>query len=353
MKRLFVLLALVAGSARALDPIGLLLPFMALGEVHVGNTNFISNQGNYPYCSLYSVANFLEISANSAHPRRRYLKSIEPGYLALAFNLEHAPSLSGTSVEWLLYSVWKHGVVSREAWNLSQFPEGTEYLKNGWMEAHRSLIDAKNLRLVLNSQFHDPDFRVPVTGRDYFQKSVGISLSRLQMYYSTHKEKYIESRTPEVDTTPYRFNDEKTRKEHKKKVFEDAGFAVNSPDLEEGKLYEQTKGQLEKGRPVLITLNPSLVNGLFSNYDLVTNGDLYEVNHGYYSSHSLLAVGVCDSKKSRLPICKDFADQFKERKIEECLLLQNSWGPLAHDKGFACLSRNAALRMVVAASDLK
>lgn len=344
--RAFVLFFILCGTARAeLPSIQLQLTSLLISDVSVNRTSSIRDQGNYPYCTLHAFVAFLEMWANS-RDRAWTVGHLEPAYLAMAYNKELANG-AGTSIEWLLYSTLRHGAIPTSAWNetIKKAP-WARALGNDWQAAHRSLIDSAVLDQILAQEFEDPDTKLKYTGSSFLANWIRIDLKKFRTVSSTYEESIIQTPTDNFGTENYRKDGEVPRWQLRDTLFKEAGMEVDQKSVSPEKLYDWLKIHLYYKEPILVSLNVGIVNGYFGQHRVVSLHELKPVGEGRWGPHTALAVGHCDNWTPKEPLCKPFAQQMKERNVPECIVIQNSWGPSAHDKGYVCVSKLALDRIM-------
>jgi len=346
---LVVLCAWFTCAARAESPSFFLLPAL-FGEIHVGSTQVIKDQGQWPYCTLYAAASLLEMWGNAKHPNRKKLPNLSTAFLALGYNGEYSDSGNGTEESVLFYTMKKHGIIPAYAWEDTRFSDTTAYLKNGWNQGHSKLIPTDEVVELLKQKYRDGVSEEGVTGREYFASHIGVDLAQLDVTYSQRTETFSQADAYSSEPTGYRINDYVKRREALNSALTAEGFPLNGETAAPDKLYRKISAQLNRSEPVLLSINVHLVEGNFSTFDLITNGDLLKENTSKAGYHSVVAVGICDETKTRIPFCRPFVRQFKDRNVDECLMVQNSWGSDANHRGVFCLSPQAAQRMINSAA---
>lgn len=314
-------------------------------DVLVGETRFLSDQSDKPYCSLYAASTYFELWFNSRYPHAPKSPAISTGFFALAYNAEYASGNTGTADRMLWYSIAQHGILTTDAWEITPFPKGAEHLKNSWRNAHTQLIDERALRSVLSMRFWHPEFKAWYSAAGYLKGRMQFNFEGMKMIESRRAESFLPWTGNGTGNAAYRIPDAAARDAQLDKL-EKAGALVPVETENADKLYAAIRDQLYRSEPVLLSMNPMMSRHRFASYTLLSNPDLVDSGKASASYHAMVAIGVCDGGSTTLPTCAPFTSQFAERGITECLLLQNSWGTEVHERGLACLSPAASQRMI-------
>jgi len=339
-----VILAFHALVSRADFPAMLLLPAL-FGDIHVGASRGIRDQAGNPYCTLHALATYLELWFNSRYPTAPKTPALSPAFLAMAYNAEYASGAGGTMEPYLLSAVAKYGVVTSDAWEITPFPKVAASLKTEWAKAHRKLIPKTEVESILEMPYWNPEFSAWYRPSNYFNGRFKFDFKKMKQMFSRRAETFVpEVSSPGSSGVEYRETKPDKREAWETKAKARAGLAEGKY-LNADKLYLEILKHLYRPEPVFVSVNPALVKRAFSLQSLLSNPDLVEPGQGRPSYHSMVAVGVCDEAMN-IPACEPFESQFKKKGITECLLLQNSWGEDAHQKGYVCLSPAASQRMI-------
>jgi hypothetical protein len=292
------------------------------------------------------MSTFLEHWGNAERGARRLaVPTLDPAYLALAYNYEVGSGGGGTVATWLDYVVDKYGVVPEKSYpaagNTFRWPE------RDWTSKHSALVDSKAAAVILEGSFANDNITIDFTGRRFLEDVVQIRLKDFTWFNSSYQEKFAGA--AELPDKPPVFrnvrgesiNDTMDRKLAK------AGYDNRQSNRSPGEMYAAIKRQLDTEHPVLLSIIPGLINRPLSQYRVVEAREaLVDVGKGQDGLHSVVAVGYCDHREPVAPICEAFEPELKLRDVEECLVIQNSWGPAAHEKGYFCLAGNAASRVI-------
>ncbi len=261
----------------------------------------IKHQGRTPYCGLYSMSSFIELWANSV-PRSEPIPSLEPGFLAVAYNALIGSGRRGTLLNELLSATRQYGIIPRRSWHQENLPFPERGVMDGWRWAHRSVIDLDVSYRILDALYKVGSDRRS-TGLAYLEETIGMDLSSAQV------EQY-------------------------------------SPDL-----YNRIVHRLYSRTPVLVGVDLGAISGNFGSYEAVGVSDVHgdSEHEDEHRLHAMVALAHCNRPDSPRGVCQRFAQEMRDLKIPECLVLQNSWGPEVHNRGLVCLSKKATEEVLTAA----
>jgi hypothetical protein len=312
-------------------------------ETSLEPTEEIRDQGDTAYCLLYAMSSFLELWGDTEPGALRRLPSLSPAYLALAYNYEAGNGTLGTVPEWLRAIVEKHGVIPKSA---EPADEEVPWPVTDWQARHRHLIPMDFLKPVLEARYLSDSEPLPFTGKEYLQRNVGTGLASLRFVQSSYSEgETLEDDEPsEVE---YRKGSQALASRHVDSIAREQGVDARVSSVAPDELYKRSKRQLYDGRPVLWSIDVGLTKARFRYYQVVGGGDLVEPGEGIPDYHSVVAVAHCDQWESDDPICARFTRRMASRGIDECIVIQNSWGESANARGYACLSRKALRRLLL------
>lgn len=322
--------------------------FMApllLGEISLPQAGKIYEQDHFGYCGVYALASFLELWGKS---QGKSGVEIDPSYIAFAYNRLASSGNDGSYLLWTVAAVQLYGAVplgalakvATVAWPISD-----------WRDRHTKLIDPQSLDDLLYSKFHHHSQPAEFDPHTYRTQQIEIDFRWFKVYESMHRENFKrKSAAVSEGEAPaqYRYGSYTETRQILETWMRKIGLDTEYYPKKAETLYSLIVKQLYWRRPVLLSINPTLAVKRFSFYDVLGGGDLVEKGEGEDAAHAMTAVAHCDrtASESRDPLCQTFAKEMESREIKECIVLQNSWGIDANQKGYVCLSKNASLRML-------
>ena len=325
-------------------------------EISAVRTQGISDQGDYPYCSFYAVASFLEIWGNSNRKPGDRLPPLDPAFLALSANLES--SNNAFWMDLLLVVTAKHGIIPKGA-TATKKELGWPYPE--WEAAHQELIEETKLRSITSAKYQHHSLPQPFTGADYLRQQIQIPLEKFRWVRSNYQEPSLleffdssENEAPIVEASEpkeiektqkpkfqYRQGSYKKSIQALKKEAKKLKISVAPIWMDYSDLYDSILSQLYDKRPVLLSINTTFVSGDFANYALIHTGKLVDYGFSLPAKHAVVAIAHCDKTDSKDKVCARFNKSLEEADIDECIAIQNSWGEDSNSKGIVCISWGA------------
>ncbi len=325
-----------------------LLESGAISDAGLPPTRGISAQANYPFCGIYAMSSFLELWGNTSGNHYK-IAPIDPGFIALAYNREVSSGSNGTKPLWLNYVVWKYGAVPQNSRAIHD--NVVSWPITGWEEKHLGLFPAGFADAALAENFLNDTVRGEFTGGTFLQHVVKIDLKAFDWLSSTHTEKLKEVVSSDAPPT-LRAKNKEDLQESMTKRLQVSGLPISTMAKEPNEIYELIKSQLDSKRPLLLSINPGLVRGNFGSQRVIGTDQLLPEGEGLDEAHAMVVVGYCDGKGPHAEACVSFEDLMKHNSVQECLIVQNSWGEHSNAKGYLCISRKAMSRMMISTSIL-
>jgi len=348
---LLVVLWIGLGESLAYGDAGslaLLVSLASLGDVGLRETRAVNSQAQYPYCGLYAMASFLELWGNRNSTGEERLPSIEPAFLALAYNRIVGAGSGGTRQLWLAYVVSEYGALPSGAHPVHE--DRLLWPTPQWQDRHKGLISPELADDALEAGFVHPSVAHSFTGRNYLKDNIDVDFRSFAGFVSSHTEKYKPSPPSTDPPTEIRAKSKSELTASMNVRLKGAGFPWENKEEKPERMYRLIKAQLEKNRPVIVAINPGVVRGHFADYRVIGPNQLLPVGEAVEEAHAMVGVGYCDGKGNRSDACAPFVEPMKANHITECLIVQNSWGDRANAKGYVCLSHDVMERVLQTAS---
>lgn len=312
-------------------------------EVSLPSAEEIKDQGKYPYCGIYAMSSYLELWAKGGRPSAAF-PSVDPAFVAMGYNRLVANGDAGTNAFFLSVTTQMFGAIP--AGSLPSDSSSKVWPLGDWRESHRAFMKVDALDLILKAKYAHRSASEPFNGNEYLSNYTRINFRSLVHVFSNYQEKLKKDNDPGNDMKPqWRDGDfakaAVTMEALAKKLEMNTQFLQGPPSA----VYKVAVAQLYRRRPVYLGFNVGLTMERFRNYRVIAGRDLVEPGEGKMASHAVVLVAHCDQKESNDHICKMFAPYMTQRKVTECVVVQNSWGADVHDKGYVCLSPEAFNRM--------
>ncbi len=349
-RTILTLLVLVSFSARAdiLDAFEL-FPTFDLPQTWEASTPpaaEMKDQKRFPYCGLFAMATFLEIWGDTT--RAHVFPPIDESYLSLGYNRVVGSPKMGTSLTWLSLTTQIFGALPKGA----KFRgTGSAWPIENWRQENTRLISTKITDPLLTGKYVWGRNTQEFTGPQFLSDYLHIDMRNFYVLHTDFEEGVKGDTSPNEEqavAAPLRLGSlEATAKSMQAialKMGGDTRMAVTKPEV----LYKATKLQLYARRPVYMGINAGLTKDKFRKYGVLTSADLVPVGTGFNGAHAVVAVAHCDKTNSVDRICQRFGPYMKQRNVDECIAVQNSWGTAVNDKGFFCLAPDAWRRVTQA-----
>lgn len=314
---------------------------MAPGETSLGRTREVLDQGNTYFCGLYAAAAFLELWGNSQLPGSAPRPVLSAAFLGIGYNRLVGSGSNGVSTPWLLASIRRYGIIPRGSARAS---DGS-FLPADWVKLHDGLIPGDRADELLTARYTSESESSAFTGTSYYDARIGLDVSQLNFYYAPAQETF--RKAPDDDEVyPYRISDAVQRAASMRAELQRLGMATWWTETSADRLYRLVKAQLYAGRPVMVSIRAGIPAGGLRRHAVVGNSDLKEPGTATVGAHAVVAVGHCDKWDTRDDLCRVFAPAMKDKNVDECLVLQNSWGEDVNARGYFCVSRLASRRVL-------
>ncbi len=314
-------------------------------------TRGVHDQTHYPFCGLFAMSSFLELWGKQSNdePRMSSVPPIDPAYLAVAYNREVGSGSHGSRALWLNYVVSKYGAIPQGSRSFHE--NRVLWPVPAWRDKHMGLFDVDVADSILDEDFLHKSSRSSFTGVSYLDNVIRINFHDFEPLRNTYSEKTKVVPSQEAPAK-LRMDSGADLEKAMESRLKDAGFSTTFAKTEPHLIYELILDQLDQSRPVQLALNPGLVRGAFRNYRLIGTEQLLPEGEGTDESHAMVAVGYCDGKIPRSQMCSQFDHLMQINDVNECVVIQNSWGSDANSKGYLCVSRLALGRMIQTTSIL-
>ena len=318
-------------------------------EMSLPSAREIKDQQKYPYCGLYAMSTYLEVWARGGKPSFAF-PSLDPAFLAMGYNRVASNGAAGTNPLWLSISTQLFGAIPANSKIADSGQNQAAWPLQDWREAHKSLMDTKALDSILTANYAYSGIDRQFTGHEYLTDSIKVDFGQLITVHSNHQEKYKdnddEKDKPKVE---FRAGDFSTTVEHMANLGEKAGIDTDALLGSPEDVYKTVVAELYNNRPVFLSFNVGVVKTKFREYRVVAESDLVPEGEGKAAGHALVAVAHCDKQVTRDRICSLFGPYMKVKKVEQCVVVQNSWGPEVNARGYVCIAPEAFYRMDKAA----
>lgn len=321
-------------------------------EVSLGRTLDISNQESFSYCSLYSMASFLELYAKATKPQSPSV-AIDPGYLATAYNHEVGNGVAGAFTQDIIYLVQKYGAIPKAShYADSVTDDKLNWPLSDWRKAHEGLMPLDFTAKALGAEYTHPEVKGRFTGKSFLQDNVGVDFRDWSLVTSNYRETCKSRSTEEGPKELYRGESYGAVAKQLDKEREGLGFKKEAIDEAPGLITSLLTVHLYQKKPALLSIRTGFIKN-FSSKRVVTTHDLAAENEGRCGTHIGVAVGHCHKKASPSSLCGPFQKELEASGASECIVFQNSWGKDSNEKGYACLTRNALERVLSTALILR
>jgi hypothetical protein len=307
----------------------------------------LKDQGKFPYCGIYALATFLEVWGSATHTGQAF-PPIDEAFLSYGYNRVIGSPGIGTHPMWLSITTQIFGAI----------PKGSKYLgkdaawpRRNWEKENLELLPTSVTDPVLTGKYTYGRSNTQFTGQTFLRDVVRIDLRNFYGLHTNFEEKYRSQVSPDEEESfevPFRMGDIESTGQNMQllaqKIGGDTRMAVVPPEV----LYKAAKAQLYARRPVYLAINAGLTRDKFRKYGLIVGRHLYPENQGYLGPHAVVAVAHCDKTNSVDRICQRFNRYLELGHVDECIAVQNSWGPDVNHQGYFCLAPDAWRRVVTA-----